>query len=130
MAQSSSCGSSIISSLNLAAGVSNNPQVSAELLKDGLYNWYTGELASLKGRLDGARSADMDRGSRIVAYYRLLMEYRTLSGVWNIRTASTQSTLSMTVQQQQIRTGATNVPNWTPGSDTRIATKVLQNAKY
>jgi len=107
-----------------------NTQVSAELVKDGLYNWYSGELASIKGRLDGARNADMDRGSRILAYYRLLKEYRRLNGVWNIRTASAQSTLNMTRQQQQVRTGATNVPNWTPNSDVQIATKILQNAKY
>lgn len=107
-----------------------NTQVSAELIKDGLYSWYTSELASLKERLNGARNTDMDRGSRILAYYRLLKEYRTLNGVWNIRTASALSTLNMTRQQQQVRSGATNVPNWTPDSDVQIATKVLQNAKY
>ena len=106
------------------------PQVSAELVKDGLYGWYSGELASLKGRLDGARSTDMDRGSRILAYYRLLKEYRTLNGVWNIRTASAATTLNMTKQQQQVKTGATQVPNWSPNTDVQIATKVLQNANY
>jgi len=106
------------------------PQVTAELVKEGLYSWYTGELASLKGRLDGARKADMDRGSRILAYYRLLKEYRTLNGVWNIRIASAAATLNMTKQQQQVKTGATQVPNWSPNSDVQIATKVLQNAQY
>ena len=106
------------------------PQVSAELVKDGLYSWYSGELASLKGRLDGARSTDMDRGSRILAYYRLLKEYRVLNGVWNIRIASAASTLTMTKQQQQVKTGATQVPAWSPDTDVQIATKVLQNANY
>jgi hypothetical protein len=106
------------------------PQVSAELIKDGLYSWYSGELASLKGRLDGARSTDMDRGSRIIAYYRLLKEYRTLNGVWNIRIASAASTLAMTKQQQQVKTGATQVPNWSSNTDVQIAAKVLQNANY
>ena len=72
----------------------------------------------------------MDRGSRILAYYRLLKEYRTLNGVWNIRTASAATTLNMTKQQQQVKTGATQVPNWSPNTDVQIATKVLQNANY
>jgi hypothetical protein len=105
-------------------------QVSAELVKDGLYNWYTSELASLKERLDGARSADMDRGSRILAYYRLLREYRVLNSVWYIRIAAAQKTLNMTVQQQRLQAGAVSVPNWTPNSDIQIAGKVLQNASY
>jgi hypothetical protein len=72
----------------------------------------------------------MDRGSRILAYYRLLKEYRTLNGVWNIRISSAASTLNMAKQQQQVRTAAMQVPNWTPNSDVQIATKVLQNSNY
>ncbi len=106
------------------------PQVSSELVKDGLYTWYTGELASLKERLNGSRTTNQDRGSRILSYYRLLKEYETLSGVWAIRTASAQATIHMTAQQKQLQQGKVTIPGWTPQTDVGIAQKVLLNRKY
>jgi len=43
------------------------PQVSAKLVSEGMYSWYTNALDRLKQRLNGARTTDMDRGSRIMA---------------------------------------------------------------
>jgi hypothetical protein len=106
------------------------PQVSSELVKDGLYNWYSSELAALKERLNGARTTNQDRGSRILSYYRLLKEYQTLNGVWAIRTASAQTTLDMTKQLGQVQQRQLTVPDWTPDSDVGIAQKVLLNRKY
>lgn len=106
------------------------PQVSAKLISEGLYNWYTNELAMLKERLEGARSADMDRGSRIMAYYRLLNEYRRLTGVWNIRVATAAKDLQMVSIQQQVKTGSSPSGSWTPQTDIRIASQILLNAKY
>ncbi len=103
------------------------PQVSAKLLSEGLYSWYKNELDRLKQRIDGAHSADMDRGARILAYHRFLQEYRRLSGVWAIRTSSAQQTLNMTAQQQKLKNGQVTVTNWTPQTDVQIANKVLQH---
>jgi hypothetical protein len=107
-----------------------SPQVSAKLVSEGMYTWYTGELAKLKERLNGARSADMDRGSRIMAYYRMLREYNDMAAVWAIRTSAAQTTLDMAARQLQLQKGANTVPNWTPNSDVQIANRVIQNAKY
>jgi hypothetical protein len=106
------------------------PQVSAKLVSEGLYSWYTGQLAALKERLQGARTTDMDRGSRIMAYYRMLKDYRTLSGVWNIRVAAAAKDIQMTAQQKLLKSGAVNPGNWSPQNDIRIANQVLLNAKY
>ena len=103
------------------------PQVSAKLVSEGLYSWYKNELDRLKQRIDGAHSADMDRGARILAYHRFLQEYRRLSGVWAIRTSSAQQTLNMTAQQQKLKNGQVTVTNWTPQTDVQIANKVLQH---
>ncbi len=110
---------------SILAGLS--PQVSAKLVSEGLYTWYKNELNRLKERIEGAHSADMDRGSRIMAYYRLLKEYRRLSGVWAIRTSSAQSTITMAAQQQRLKTNQVAVPDWTPQTDIQIAAKVLQH---
>jgi len=108
----------------ILAGLS--PQVSAKLVSEGTFGWYQNEMNMLKQRVQGAHDADMDRGARILAYYRLLSDYRRLAGVWAIRTSSAQSTLDMAKQQQQLKTGFTGVPDWTPQSDISIANKILQ----
>jgi hypothetical protein len=110
---------------SILAGLS--PQVSAKLVSEGTYSWYNNELDMLKQRIEGAHTTNMDRGSRILAYYRLLKEYRRLSGVWAIRTSSAQSTLTMAAQQQKLQAGQVTVTQWTPQTDIEIANKVLQH---
>jgi hypothetical protein len=107
-----------------------SPQVSSTLVSDGLYSWYTNALSMLKQRLNGARTTDQDRGSRIMAYYRMLKEYQTLSSVWAIRISAAQSTLNMAKTQLQLHQSSVPISNWTPNTDVQIANKVLQNAQY
>lgn len=107
-----------------------SPAVSTKLVSEGMYSWYTDELDRLKQRLNGARSADMDRGSRIMAYYRMLNEYSNLASVWATRVAGARTTLNMAKYQKQLQISSVPVSNWTPNSDVQIALKVLQNAKY
>jgi hypothetical protein len=106
------------------------PAVSTQLVSEGLYSWYKNELDRLKERINGARTTNMDRGSRILSYYRYLKEYRDLSGVWAIRTSAAQTTLDMAARQKQLQAGSAPVGNWTPQSDVQIAKSVLINAKY
>jgi len=113
------------STTSILAGLS--PQVVTKLMSEGTYNWYKNELDMLKERIDGAHTTNMDRGSRILAYYRLLQDYRKISGVWAIRTSTAQSTLNMAAQQQRIKFGQFAVPQWTPQTDIDIANKVLQH---
>lgn len=104
-----------------------NPQVSAKLVAEGLYAWYSNELGMLKERIQAAHTTTMDRGSRILAYHRYLQEYRRLAGVWAIRTSSAQATLTMTAQQQKVKAGQVTVSEWTPQTDVQIAKQVLQH---
>jgi hypothetical protein len=117
--------------LNYSAATILGPlptQVSAKLVSEGLYSWYTNQLSMLKERLQGARTTDMDRGSRILAYYRLLKEYQTLAGVWSIRTAVAAKDITMTGQLQQVQASKTNYGSWTPCTDVQIANQVLIKA--
>jgi hypothetical protein len=111
------------SQLRILAGLS--PQVSTELVADGLYAWYKNELDMLRERVNAAHSTTIDRGARIMAYHRYLMEYRTLAAVWSIRTASATTTIQMTASQQRLKSGAVDVSGWTPATDIQIANKVL-----
>lgn len=107
-----------------------SPNVSAKMVSEGTYNWYTNELSMLKQRLNGARTTDMDRGSRIMAYYRMLKEYQRLAGVWNIRISAAQKDIQMTTQQQHIKSASVNPGPWSPQTDLQIANKVLLHANY
>lgn len=106
-----------------------SPAVSAKLLSEGLVSWYTHELEMLRERVEAAHTTDMDRGARIMAYHRLLLEYRKLAGVWAIRTSSAQATLNMARQQEQIKAGNVPVSVWTPQADVQIALKVLSHVQ-
>lgn len=106
------------------------PAVQRKVVSEGLFDWYSNELAILKERVEGARSANMDRGSRILAYHRMLMEYRALSGSWAIRTATASATMGLTSKQEQVKSGQVNIGSWTSGSDVEIAKKVLAERKY
>ena len=106
-----------------------SPAVSAKLVSEGLYSWYKNELDMLKERINAAHQTDMDRGARIMAYHRYLMEYKRLSAVWAIRTASASATLDMAAQQKRLSTGQVNVTNWTPHSDIEVANQVLKHVQ-
>jgi hypothetical protein len=107
-----------------------SPRVNAALVSGGLYSWYTSALDRLKDRLNGARSADMDRGSRIMTYFRMLKEYQDLASVWAVRVAAAQSTLNMTATQKSLQGSSAPISSWTPNTDVQIANKVLLNAQY
>src|ERR1700761_2317903 len=107
-----------------------SPTVSAKLVSEGMYSWYTNELDRLKQRLNGARTTDQDRGSRIMAYYRMLKEYQNLASIWAVRVSTAQMTINMAKSQQTLQNSSAPISNWTPNSDVQIANKVLQNAKY
>lgn len=54
------------------------PTLLSYLKQKGVYNWYQEEFASLKERLEIIRQATMERGSRIMAYHRILDEFKKL----------------------------------------------------
>jgi hypothetical protein len=104
--------------------------VRQKVISEGLLGWYRKELDMLEERLDAARSTDMDRGSRIVAYHRMLQQYRTLEATWGIRTATAAINMQMVKQQQKVRGGLVTPANWTTQSDVEIAKQVLRDRKY
>lgn len=104
--------------------------VRGRVISEGIYDWYLGELGILKERLIGARNANMDRGSRIVAYHRLLAEYRKLAGVWNVRTAGAANKIRLGEVPIKVKVAEAGIEAWHSGSDVDIARQVISNRKY
>jgi hypothetical protein len=119
----------LINSSNASLLKDLSPEVSAKLISEGLFSWYINEIDMLRERVNASHSANMDRGSRIIAYHRLLLEYRQLAGIWAIRTSSAQSTLNMTDQQRRLKSNQVKISQWTPQSDLQIVKTVLQHVQ-
>lgn len=66
------------------------------LTSGGLLSWYREELQALTERLDAARSIVVDRGSRMLAYHRLLSDYRKLQSLWEAKKQRAKLFLSLT----------------------------------
>jgi hypothetical protein len=103
------------------------PQVSAELVSEGIATWYINELDRLSERIQAAHTSNLDRGARILAYHRLLQEYKRLAGIWAMRTASAASAMAMAIQQQHLKKNQVSVAVWSTHTDIDIANKVLQH---
>lgn len=106
------------------------PAVAAAVWSEGLYSWYSNELAILRERLYGALNADMSRAARIMTYYRLLAEYNRLSAIWNSRICTAGSMLAMQRARRRISSAASLYPAWQPGSDLGIASRILSGRRY
>jgi len=106
------------------------PAVRSRVLSEGILHWYTHELDMLKERISGARAANMDRGSRILAYHRMLQEYRTLSASWSSRTATAQRSMDRSASQARLKANKVEISTWTPASDVEIAREVIRNRKF
>lgn len=104
--------------------------VRSKVMSEGTFDWYKNELDVLKERINGARSANMDRSSRILAYHRLLREYRALAATWATRTAGAEKKMALSTQQHKVKSGQVMIDIWTPASDVEIAKEVLKNRKY
>jgi len=105
-------------------------EVRSKIISEGLYDWFKNELTILKERIIGAQTTNMDRGARILAYHRMLQEYRQLEATWAIRTASAQSNINMTRQQERVKSADIPISNWTTQSDVEIAKEVIRTRKY
>lgn len=99
------------------------------LTRNGVLAWYSEESGALAERLDAARTANMDRGSRIMAYHRMLGEYRQLMAMWDAKKQRAELYLGLTRANTEIRESgqAIAVP---PGrTDRQIADDVLSKSK-
>lgn len=100
------------------------------LVRTGVYEWYREESSGIKERLDGAMTTTLDRGSRLLTYHRLLLEYRRLNTSWEAKKqyarkflALSESTNKMKSRNQPI------VERQGFRTDQQIADEILRKSK-
>lgn len=100
------------------------------LLRTGVYQWYTEETAALRERLDAAINTTLDRGSRILAYHGLMLEYRKLTASWEAKRQYARKFLSLSSTARDIKERHGS-PLKTSGyrTDVQIADDILSKSK-
>lgn len=105
-------------------------QVRAYLTASGTYDWFLQESHSLAERLNAARATTLDRGSRILTYYRLLAEYRKLSAAWETKKQQAGLFLRLSDRAKNIKApGSTSTVSGTYKTDQQIADDILSQSK-
>lgn len=107
-----------------------SPALQSKVVSEGLYTWYKNQLDMLKERIEGAHSADMDRGSRILAYHRMLLEYRVLEATWATRIVSGDKNMQRSADKDKAKSAQVNLSGWTPDTDVKIANEVVNTRKF
>ncbi|WP_431294506.1 hypothetical protein [Pedobacter sp. P26] len=98
------------------------------LVSSGLLDWYKEESHALLERLEMARSTTVDRGSRIMAYHRMLGEFRKLIANWEMKKSKAKTFLSIRSSTEKLRDGdPVNVT--VRKTDIQIANDILKKTK-
>jgi len=97
------------------------------LQDSGIYDWYIQESALIRQRLETARATDMERGSRIITWHRMLGEYRKLISVWESARGRSARNLLIKDAVKSIREGTPL--NGKAKTDIQIADEILKHSK-
>ncbi len=110
------------------AGLS--PEVGDYLRNKGLLEWHSEERAELKERLEAVRTTTLDRGSRIMAYHRLLVEHRKLLSAWEAKKNYAAKFLLLTGSRDHLQNENPDMPEFGGGrSDVQIAEDILKRTR-
>ncbi len=74
------------------------------LVRTGVYDWYRTEASGIRERLDAAKGSTLDRGSRILTYHRLFLEYRKLLVSWEAKKQYSRKFLSLSDAANKVKT--------------------------
>lgn len=105
------------------------PQVRDYLTRTGVLDWYLEESHALAERLEAARSTTVERGSRIIAYHRMLDEYRKLLTTWEAGKQRARLYLSLTGTRDKVKSGGQPIVPKPGRTDRQIADDILSKSK-
>ncbi|MGV8135048.1 MAG: hypothetical protein AB2L20_07530 [Mangrovibacterium sp.] len=96
----------------------------------GILEWFEVEMLVLKDRLSAACNTDMDRGSRILAYHRTLLDYRALVSKWNTHLNWADKILAFrNLSRSKALKDGTAEFSWTSTGDADRMREVIKKAK-
>ena len=105
------------------------PDVRDYLTHTGTLEWYLEESRALAERLDAARTTNLDRGSRMMAYHHMLSEYRELSALWEAKKNRAKLYLSLTKTNEKVKLSSPSIAIPASRTDRQIADEILRKSK-
>lgn len=105
------------------------PNQKLYLVDNGVISWFDDEMQRLNERLHGAFNVNMSRGSRIINYHRIFIEYEAILNKWNNHKAWAEPFVKL--QKENIKTQKIqnlDFSKW-KNRDVAIMEKVIQDAK-
>ena len=100
------------------------------IVSSKVLEWYLEESHALAERLNGARATTLDRGSRLLAYQRLLDEYRKLQATWETKKQDSQRYLKFSESNDNIKKHTIGFSSpGTKQTDIQIADDILSHSK-
>lgn len=114
------------SQIDLLSGL--RPDVIIALNRSGFISWYQSEHQALRERLSVARNSDMEKGSRILYYHRLLLEYRKLQASWEEKKRLSGRWLDTSDKRKSIIRREKSTDKWAQ-KDIELADRILKNSK-
>ena len=107
-----------------------SPNQKSYLTETGVINWFDDEMLRMQERLNGAFDVDMDRGARVLAYHRIMMEYRKILGEWNTHINWAETLLDLRDAETKSKGNAPmDFASWETTSDTELMRKIINEAK-
>lgn len=103
--------------------------VAIYIAESGYYEWYITEMNSLAERFKNARTADLDRGQRVLMYHRIMLEQRELAKNWKQRLAMAQQMLAYRDMLKKQKNNARNYFDPTTKSEDDVLNELLRNRK-
>ncbi|RZJ92807.1 MAG: hypothetical protein EOO20_00390 [Chryseobacterium sp.] len=99
------------------------------LVRTGVYQWYRDETAIQRERLEGVMETTIDRGSRIMAYHRMMLEYRKLNASWDAKKQYARKFLALVGSANKIKSRDQPITASGYRSDIQIANDILSRSK-
>lgn len=106
-----------------------SPKQRVYMIENGVIGWFDNEMQRLNERLHGAFNVTMTRGSRIINYHRIFLEYEAILNKWNNHKTWSEPFVKLqkeNIQNQQIQN--LDFSRWR-NDDIAIMEKVIQDAK-
>lgn len=99
------------------------------MAESGYYEWYITEMNSLAERFKNAKTADLDRGQRILLYHRIMLEHREIAKNWKKRIAMVEQMLAYHDVLKKQKINERNCLKSTTQSEDDLLNELLRNRK-
>lgn len=107
----------------VVATLSNNEK--EYLTRTGGIDWYDEQMSIIQEKLNAAFNQDIDRGSRIINYHKLMLDFRKIQSVWIAKIILAGKMKGFYEKSEVAKSPPLNGFTWTASSDVEIMRGIM-----